>query len=388
VRSQVNPFLSSEWLRVWEGSWGQGRPLVTFAEGDELLSLVPLCQVPAVYANGGLRRTSFYETANATAFIKRIKASLRSGVVVFFDVPDTGELAAGLRRFGARSTLLYPTPLIRFGSDPRPYIERQFSGKRRKELRRHYDRLKELGTIQFRCYRSRDDVSVALSLFDRFCFCLAERYDEQKRESNAYISPLGKVFLWNLLEQMLGNGVEFTVVTLDGVPISFAVCYRVGNRLIYAIPAMDSAFGKLGLGHIHLMKLIELSQADGVEVVDLSKGEADYKRKWANSIESLSLFVLPVSQRWRDRVLARLIVACFSVRPWARQAGLLQLIRRFRSSLSSGTRGTAEANCSLSQEHAAFSYPLIANAPLVQRATMVDRAFKATSVGNDRVSAR
>jgi CelD/BcsL family acetyltransferase involved in cellulose biosynthesis len=247
-----------------------------------------------------------------------------------------------------------------------------------------------MGHLQFRVYERREDRSEALPLLDRFFALLTERFEEDKRQYNFYVTSHGQDFIRNVVTDLLGAGVILFVWTLDGVPISFSLCYVVDKRLIYVVPAYDSAFSKCGLGLLHLWKTVAWSFDHGFEILDLSKGTAPYKHLWANDSTWLSLYILPLSPSTRDLAVAKLLHIAFRVVSGLRRHGVSTTLKRVRFKLAPlfqlrsvavgrSARATDRQTPESSTPGVRMHYPDLADQCLDVRRRAVDAAFHAAS---------
>ena len=91
-------------------------------------------------------------------------------------------------------------------------------------------------------------------------------------------------FYRDLMPKLSSRGwLHFTVMTIDGGLVSAEIAYVYNNRLYAAISARDISYFRYGVGHVHVMYLVQYAIGRGFEELDFLRGEEPYKYRWAGA---------------------------------------------------------------------------------------------------------
>jgi len=250
------------------------------------------------------------------------------------DVPDNGNLATVLNKRGVKKVDSYPAYLCTLESSFDALLRRQFVSKKRTELKKFSKRLRKLGDFEFVVLDNQCPPELLNDYLDTFFDLLKKRYSS-KSEFNRHLFGQGQSFLREIVGTCLSKTLNFSIIKLDGIPISMATSYVYGNTLIYSIPVFDIAFQKYNLGHVHLMCLLQWAIENGFKKFDFSKGYDIYKSKWTNEQYNLSVYVLPIKGTFYEKILVNLFLSYFGIIAGMRKRGWNKRIKRVRYSLMS-----------------------------------------------------
>jgi len=110
----------------------------------------------------------------------------------------------------------------------------------------------------------------------------------------------------------------------DAIATHWGMIFR--GRYYWLMPGYEAGeWGKYSSGRLLMQHMIDWSIAQGITVFDLTVGDEDYKKAWADHTLDLHEWVAPRSIKGWVPVLKR------RARDWARaQPALVQLVRRVR----------------------------------------------------------
>lgn len=305
------PHLDPTWLRLWWEHHGEGiEPLGMFGTSDEgerfALPLARRADRYAIWGSGLASRLVVHGPDHGqgefvAACLRALAADDRSGVLEIRDVPEDTrtyrELRAALaeRRLAGGSVALYPCPYVRLEKTHEDTLKQNVSPRRRKEFRRTAERLLELGSVEHRVL----DGQAAADEFPRFADLHAARF---RGRWNRAMAPDAAAFLRAVAAADDGPA-RLSVLLVDGVAASYLLGFVGGNRFVDYIPAFDPSLESYDAGHAHLYHLTQWLVAQGFAVLDFSKGDAVYKRKWASAESWNHVVYLPVSRGFRSRAV-------------------------------------------------------------------------------------
>jgi CelD/BcsL family acetyltransferase involved in cellulose biosynthesis len=95
--------------------------------------------------------------------------------------------------------------------------------------------------------------------------------------------PARRRFLLDAIRALDAEGmVVLLSIEVDGTPVAVELDFVHGNRLFLFKGAFDPDYAAFSPGHLLRHKVFEDGLADGVDVFDFCRGDAQYKRRWAN----------------------------------------------------------------------------------------------------------
>ena len=86
------------------------------------------------------------------------------------------------------------------------------------------------------------------------------------------------------LVKSTGNdfSTRLSVVRVDDRPLAACLSLRAFDQLATWFPAYDANFAKLSPGLVSVLDIVRAASDDGIRMIDLGKGEADYKESFKN----------------------------------------------------------------------------------------------------------
>ncbi len=145
----------------------------------------------------------------------------------------------------------------------------------------------------------------ALAMFDRLVE-LHQEYWQSRGEPGACSSPVFREFQRRMIRHYAETGRlwVFGLQMPDGRRVALHYDNEAGDTLYYYLSGIDyQAASELSPGILMLLHAVDLAATRGLGVLDLMRGEADFKRQLANdsapmvTLESLATGAL--SQAWR-----------------------------------------------------------------------------------------
>jgi hypothetical protein len=117
------------------------------------------------------------------------------------------------------------------------------------------------------------------------------------------------------------------VTSIDDDPIAFEIVVRRGPRVVLYIPAFHPAFSAFRLGHINLHLMMERCVAEGIRVIDFSKGASQAKRHWATGESRSYRYYVAQHASIRNRVVMTVALLMLRAKVWGREKGLNAYVR-------------------------------------------------------------
>jgi len=294
-------FQRYEWNKLWWANFGQDASLcvITVHEADNLLAIAPLMLYQR--KRNGLNEThlGFIGVRNhlsdycdllyraqrwdAAQAILEYVWSIRNRWTTFelFNLPDdsatvadaTNFVGAQTRRFENR--YLYDAPRYIFKNDA---SDLEIANK--KSLKRHYNRLKKQGQLEFVEF----DASDASPYLDQF-FAQHVARRALSGDVSSFTEPEDKEFCRQLvLDPTFGQFVRLSIVKLDDKPIAFHFGFEYDRIFYWYKPCFDPLFAELSPGEVLLKLLLESAIKRKLRIFDFTIGSEAFKYRFSNQI--------------------------------------------------------------------------------------------------------
>ncbi len=185
--------------------------------------------------------------------------------------------------------------------------------KIRQRLRRLGEQHEDVAFVEHTGETLEEGLDRLVSLHDR-------RWDEIDAPMQGLLAePDRREFLLDAIRALDAEGmVTLLSIEADGSPVAVELDFIHENRVFLFKGAFDPAYAAFSPGQLLHHKVFEDGLADGVDVFDFCRGDAQYKRRWANGERHLSTVTLSrpglsgaiARQRFRaTRTLARRVRA-------------------------------------------------------------------------------
>lgn len=340
-----NPFLSYDWLRIWCRhfiSAPKSLHILLFIEGDKKVGFAPFYKIRRrffglyEYHIVGASHASYldvpclhgYENKVLSSLIEHFHSLPHGAIVYLCDINDRFSRSFNVLKEtfwccnNSAILTLYTCPLAALPRDWDQYYIRQRNKKSRKNLKRSETLMSQLGSFQV---RDVTNVAEFRNINKELQRIHAERFSHTL---NSLFCGNNADFFSDVLELLGTKDVCLSVAELDGVKVSFFLGFRMGNVFIDYAPAFDPAFEKLSIGTLHLANLIKTTLYNGFDFFDFSKGDASYKRWWANDETRNYLLVRGFNLGFRGKIFYRLQLLKFKIALWLRIKGFSGKIKR------------------------------------------------------------
>ncbi|MEV8632307.1 GNAT family N-acetyltransferase [Streptosporangium sp. NPDC051023] len=187
-------------------------------------------------------------------------------------------LVAGQPLLSARHTR-HPSPIIDLRDGYETYIEtiKLSSGKTYRSTAYKTRKLqRDVGPIHHD-YATTDPAALQT--------LLGWKTDQYRRTGRA--DRFSHPWIVELVERLLATNTEhfggvLDMLYVDGRPVAGHFGLRTATTLAGWFPAYDTSFAKYSPGLIHHLAMAEKAAASGIEIIDMGRGEKEYKEKLKN----------------------------------------------------------------------------------------------------------
>lgn len=328
-------FQTPEWLSSWWQHFGGECEAFVFAayEGDQLVGLAPLYKkrrallgvtrdelhfIGAGQSDYNVFSSMGGSDAVVTALADELARHIDAGACAqLAEIPQSSLTAA---RIGLRlATGL--TGLQQIDTTPCPRLQIRGNAEgvaavlRKDSLRRHYKALAKLGTIRVEHHT---DSAAALPYLDELFRQHIARWENTSYPS-IFLNEASRNFYRDMVAALARAGrMVFTVVHLNDAPVALHLGFRSRGDFLWYKPTFDPRLQKYAPGETLLKSLIEYAQAGDYSAFDFTRGDEQFKSRFASS------FDYNVSYEWIPHRLDRYCWeaarhARRTLRSWARR---------------------------------------------------------------------
>jgi len=303
--NNTNVFMRYYWLTKWIEYFGvstRQRIICFYSEKDKLIGFCPLCYKKnnffkcKIYRVIGHDKSAYLNLPIKYGYIKEVYKLLfkylskleLSSMFIFQDISEESKdykiLDELLDNYKGAKNFLYYCPFVSFDNEWQYFFKKHCKrSKKRSELLKFKRKLDKLGKVKLIRINNYDEyINYKKQIINTFN--LHKKRFKDTFNTSGYSNIHYRDFYLNIIEKFCySEDIEISLLCIDNEVISFILVFRQTDTLIDCIPAIDPAFKKYSLGHIHLMLLFKNLCVDSkINFFDFSKGNSVYKNKWAN----------------------------------------------------------------------------------------------------------
>lgn len=196
------------------------------------------------------------------------------------------------------------------------YMLDAFSAKSRNKHRSTIKKLEACFDVSYHIYDKTTSKNEYDQVIQGFRDLVLKRYDSLQLDTNL----IGE---WSFYEEviypMLKNGQALMInVCVEGKPEAMSLVFVEDTKITGAIKAFNPDFYKFNIGHIELGKLIEWCFENGINTLDFSKGEYEYKTKWTNREYLYHCHIVYDSSSFTSGITAFFLAKYFQLKQYLR----------------------------------------------------------------------
>ncbi|WP_190808450.1 GNAT family N-acetyltransferase [Flagellimonas sp. S3867] len=272
----MNPFLSKNFIDIWlQHFGGNSKP-----ESFEFISPQSFLKNKnsLFYYNVGKNLTNGTEyTITPGKLDFKGKVFLIHDVHQFFHEDQTNIL----KRLKIKKVPQYKGYLSKLEgfSNIDEYLMANLSKRGRYKVRDGEKKLRKQSDLDFKVFYGALTRQKYDEVIGAFYELLGKRWDDLGKDNDIlrdrnYYSDLA-------YDMILAKEASLNVLYADNKIIAVSLCFLSTKVLYFAITSFDSDYARFSLGHILIGKIIVWCLDNGIEYFDYSKGDNDYKNRWA-----------------------------------------------------------------------------------------------------------
>lgn len=320
-----NPFTSKIFSSVWAKHFNQSVPGVRFPFIKELLfakhRLLPF------YFNYGKTHTKGIGYGINEYEPKDIKGKvlLIYDVPTFFGLPNIHQV-----RLKQHKIKQYPGFLINLSpfQDLNTYMAANFNKSSRYKLKKYKKKLETCFEIKCKMFYGETSKAEYEHIFSSFKNLLVKRFDDKQTTNNNLEKQEWDFYHEVAFTMILEKKAGLFVIYNDDKPIAVTLCYFSKDILFDAITVFDIDYAKFHLGSVNIMKLLEWCLEHNFDTFDFSKGDFDYKRRWATMQYDFEYHLLYDSKSIKARWLALVLKYFFTLKQFLREKNINEKVHK------------------------------------------------------------
>lgn len=322
-----NPFTSASYTTIWLKHFNASKKTFTF-EFINGLKFVKHWLLP-LHVNVGKNLTKgIYYNLNYSA------SDYKGKTLLIYDVPTYFNLDNFILNSNSSLRLIklfqYKGFLMNISSfkDYEEYIRSQFNSKNRREFKSNIRRLEDCFNIKYSFLHgniSKTDFDIA---FNHFYKLLNKRFSD-KQTNYHHLSETKWNFYKELVFEMLQNKqASLLIIYSDDIPIGITLNFHSENILFETITVFDPDYYKFSIGKTSIIKLLEWCFENNYKISDFSKGDFDYKHKWANYEYDFNYHIFYDSSSLKSILTAKFVELFFKTKLFLREKNINLLYRK------------------------------------------------------------
>lgn len=270
-----NPFLSPEFTLAVGGVRDKTRVAV-LSDGPDIIGFFPFERHPL-----GIGRPVAAGLTDAQGMVHAKDAEIDPHRLIRdcgLDVFEFDHLVVG-QPLASPTVTAHPSPIIDLSAGFDSYLTtvKERSGKTyRSTVNKRRKLERDVGVV---CHEFATTSLSTLRTLLRWKTDQYRRTGRSNRFARRWIVELVQHLLATRGESFAG---VLDMVYADGRPVAGHFGLRTRTTLVGWFPAYDPAFAKYSPGLIHHLAMIERAAASGIRVIDLGRGEKEYKEKLKN----------------------------------------------------------------------------------------------------------
>ncbi|WP_157804954.1 GNAT family N-acetyltransferase [Confluentibacter lentus] len=189
------------------------------------------------------------------------------------------------------------------------FICANFSSKSRSRIFKYQKKLEKCFNIKYSCFFgnniSKDDYDNIFQAFND----LLKKQSEEKKIVNEALATEKWCFLHELIYPMiLEKKAAIIIIYSDDTPISISLSYVSNNIFSNSLMAFDSNYSKFHVGFIEILMRLKFCFKEKIDILDFSKGDHDYKKRWGDEVYDFEYHIL-----YDSKSITSVIIAFFLI---------------------------------------------------------------------------
>ena len=330
-----NPFSSNTFKSVWLKHFNENKPGIV----TNIINPVAFYKHAVIpcFINIGNKLTN-----GLTYKIDSKATDYKGNVYLIRDIPSYQEICEPEKssRLKLKKVFQYEGYITRVANYESldAYLKTIYKSNTRSKLRRNVSRLEASFTVNYSMYHGDITKSDFDTVFDSFYNLFEKRY-ANKGEPCGELEPDLWAFYTELAFKMINEGTaSLFVIYCDTKPIGITFSYHFDTILVEALTVFDIDFYRYNIGHTTILKMLEWSFDNGIEIFDYTQGDFDYKKRWSDDRYQTYYHILYDSKSFKSRLTASFLEKYFNFKREFRDRKYSTKVHNLKYQLVGGTK--------------------------------------------------
>lgn len=264
--------------------------------------------------------------------LSKCQTDYKGKTFLIYDVPEyfsiKTNLINGLKIKKSNQFKGYACDLMGFNSFEDYFKSAYKKSRNRSKFRRNINRLEACFDVEYKVYVGDIDKAEYDSVFNSMIDSIKKRFDSLGLDNNIVAK---RQYYHDLIYKMiLKREALLFVLKADGKPIAISYFFLSDQILFAAITTFDIDFLRYNLGHTIIIKMLEWCFDNNIKILDFSKGENEYKKRWCNMHYEFSNHILYDATALKSKITAGLVYRFFNFKQYLRDKKVNFLYNRLK----------------------------------------------------------
>ena len=325
-----NPFTSSTYVNIWLKHYGNNQKAQEFKFLDGVKFIERKSKSDFVNIGGNYTSGLFYK-------IDETEKDYKGKSFMIYDVPQYMQsdfnFEGDLNVIKLNQYKGFYINVEQYKTIDEVVAKCYSSSKSRYNFRRSLKQLEEKHNISSRMFFGEIERHIYDNLLKDFRRIMEIRFDDINTHNT--LLPM-----WDFYEEVLFPMINerkaaIFVVYDNEVPIAISINFVYGDTFVVGMRTFDIEYSRLGIGNIEIYKLVEWCINNNVKILDFSKGESDYKKRWCDTEYAFERHIIYDSKSLKAKTTAKTVVSINNFKQFLRDKKINLLVHNIKSMFSS-----------------------------------------------------
>lgn len=320
-----NPFASETFIRIWSKHFNNSNIPKKF-DFINHVKCVEHSKLPLFYNAGNkLTNGNFYD-------IYKNENDFKNKTFLIRDIPSYHGLQPKNYSALKIKTIFqyqgYTTKINDYDSLDN-YLKHIYKSNTRSKLRRNVNRLEACFDVEYVMFNGDISDDTFHSVFDNFYKLFERRYTDKGEPCGELDPKIWSYYTELGLALIREKKASLFVIYCDKKPAGITFSYHVEQILIEALTVFDIDFYRFNIGHTMILKMLQWSFENNIQLFDYTQGDFEYKKRWSDSTYKTHYHVLYDSKSVKSILMANFLQGYFNGKRKFRELKLNKIYHNF-----------------------------------------------------------
>lgn len=306
----INPFTSQTFVETWSKYFNNSNAEITFKFINNV-SFYKKNYLP-FYINIGDKLTNgiSYSISNNDSKDYKGKVFLIRDIHSYFNLNKINT-NSNLKLKKVLQYEGYTTKISNY-DDLEHYMATVFKSNSRSKFKRNIKRLEASFDINYIMYHGSIQKKEFDFVFEEFYKLLEKRYLDKQEPCGELNLKLWSFYCELAFKMIHEKTASLFVIYSNKKPIGVTFSYHFDKILVEALTVFDIDYYRYNIGHTTIIKMLDWSFKNGIELFDYTQGDFDYKKRWSDSKYNTHFHLFYDSQSIKSKFIVNFITSYFN----------------------------------------------------------------------------